>query len=456
MNITVIGGGPAGYVSALTAKRAGAEVTLIEKDELGGTCLNRGCIPTKTLIYSLELLDKIKSQRYTFKSNSFDIYTDLTALMQRKDNVVESQKKGLNILLKGSGVKIIKDEAELINPKTVILNKSSEKIHADRVIIATGSRPAELPMLSFDGERILSSDNLWRMKEIPQSITIIGAGAVGCEFAWIFHLLGSKVTLIEILPRVLPMEDEEISKALERLFKKRKIDFYTGVKIDDLKKRDETIDITLSNRKMISSNVILVSVGRTYNTDFLKNTEIKRGLRGEIVVDENMQTNFEDVYAVGDVNGKWLLAHVAYREGEIAGKNAVGDNLKMDYSVIPSTIFTVSEVASVGLKENEALQKGFEINKGVFSFRAIGKAHIIDEIDGFVKVISDTETDILLGSHIIGPKASELIHELALAVKLKARVREVKDLIHSHPTLSEGIGEAIADIHGEAIHKLEK
>ncbi|MCX7988314.1 MAG: dihydrolipoyl dehydrogenase [Thermodesulfovibrio sp.] len=456
MKVAVIGGGPAGYVSALTARRAGAEVLLIEKEELGGTCLNKGCIPTKTLIYSLELLEKIKSQKYNPKMSLCDISINLSTLMHNKDIVVESQKKGLSILLKQSGVKIIRDEAELIHPKTVLLKQTLEKIQFDKIIVATGSRPAELPMLSFDGERILSSDDLWKMKDIPQSITIIGAGAIGCEFAWIFNLLGSKVTLIELMPRVLPMEDEEISRALERLLKKRKIEFYTGVKIDDLKKKDETIDINLSNGKTVSSEMILVSVGRAYNTELIKNSGVKLGTRGEIIVNEHMQTNLEDVYAIGDVNGKWLLAHVAYREGEIAGKNIMGESLKMKYNVIPSTIFTISEVASVGLKENEALQEGIKVRKGVFPFRAIGKAHVIGEIDGFVKVIAEADTDILLGAHIIGPKASELIHELALAVKLKARAKDLKDLIHSHPTLSECIGEAIADIYGEAIHKVEK
>ncbi len=456
MKVTVIGGGPAGYVAALTAKRGGAEVTLIEKDELGGTCLNRGCIPTKTIIYSLELLDKIRLQKYNNHENIFNVIIDLPTLMERKDKVVETQRKGLSTLLKESGIKIINDEAELLNPKTLILKKTKEKIQSDKIIIATGSRPAELPMLRFDGKFILSSDDLWNMKEIPKSITIIGAGAIGCEFAWIFSLLGSKVTLIELMSRVLPMEDEEISKALERLFKKRKIDFYTDVKIDELKKSEDMIEITLSNGKKISSNIVLVSVGRSFNTDFLKNNEFRLGSKGEIIVDEKLQTNIEDVYAVGDVNGKWLLAHVAYKEGEIAAKNALGENLEMDYSVIPSTIFTVSEVASVGLKENEVRQREIKFKKGIFPFRAIGKAHAIGEIDGFVKVITDADTDVLLGAHIIGPKASEIIHELALAVKLKAKAKEVKELIHSHPTLSECIAEAVADIHDEAIHKIAK
>lgn len=456
MKVTVIGGGPAGYVAALTAKRGGAEVILIEKEELGGTCLNRGCIPTKTIIYSLELLDKIKFQKYNNREHLLDVIIDLPAIMERKDKVVDTQRKGLSTLLKESGIKIINDEAELINPKTLILKKSKEKIQSDRIIIATGSRPAELPMLSFDGKFILSSDDLWNMKEIPKSITIIGAGAIGCEFAWIFNLLGSKVNLIELMPRVLPMEDEEISKALERLFKKRKIDFYTDVKIEDLKKSEDSVEIMLSNGKKINSNLILVSVGRAFNTDSLRNTELKLGSKGEVIVDENLKTNVEDVYAVGDVNGKWLLAHVAYKEGEIAAKNALGKNLEMDYRVIPSTIFTVSEVASVGLKENEVQKKEIKFKKGIFPFRAIGKAHAIGEIDGFVKIIAQADTDILLGAHIIGPKASEIIHELALAVKLKVKAKEVQELIHSHPTLSECIAEAVADVNGEAIHKIEK
>ena len=456
MKLTVIGGGPGGYVSALFAKRAGAEVFLIEKDELGGTCLNRGCIPTKTIIHSLELLDKLKSHKYNTQDNFFDVAIDLPTILHRKDNVVETQRKGLNTILKQSGVKIIKDEAELINPKTVLLKHTSEKILSDKIIIATGSRPAELPMLSFDGELIISSDDIWKMKEIPQSLTIIGAGAIGCEFAWIFTLLGSKVTIIEQMSRALPMEDEEISKALEKLFKKRKIAFYPGVKIAELKKSDSTVEITFSNGIKINSSTVLVSVGRSFNTDFLKFGEIKLGSRGEIIVDDTMQTNIEDVYAVGDVNGRWLLAHVAYREGEIAAKNAMGEAFKMDYSVIPSTIFTVSEVASVGIKENEALKKEINYRKSVFLFRAVGKAHAIGEIDGFVKVITDAETDTLLGAHIIGPKASEIIHELALAIKLKAKAKDLKELIHSHPTLSECIAEAVADIHGEAIHKIEK
>ncbi|MBC7189182.1 NAD(P)/FAD-dependent oxidoreductase, partial [Candidatus Aerophobetes bacterium] len=377
------------------------------------------CIPTKTIIHSLGLLEKIKNQKIINEINYPNISVDLQTLMQKKDNVVDTQKKGLLMLLKHSGVKIIKSEAELINPQTVFLKETSEKIQADRIIIATGSKPAKLPMLSFDGKKILSSDDLWNLKKIPESITIIGAGAIGCEFAWIFHLLGSKVTLIELMPKILPMEEEDISKEVEKLFKKRKIQFYTGVRIQDLKIFDNSVQITLSNEKILTSEIVLVSVGRAFNTDCIKTSEIKLGNKKEIIVNERMQTNIENIFAAGDVIGNWLLAHVAYKEGEIAAKNAMGDNKKMDYTVIPSTIFTVTEVASVGLKEADAIQKGFNVKKGIFPFRAIGKAHVVGEIEGFIKVIADKDSDIIVGAHIVGADASELIHELAMAVKFK-------------------------------------
>lgn len=454
MKVAVIGGGPAGYVAALSLRRLGAEVLLIERQELGGTCLNRGCIPTKAIIHSLGLLEKIKTQKFIKETNFQNFSLDFQELMQKKDSIVDTQKKGLLILLKQAGVKIIKAEAELINPKTVFLKETSEKIHPDKIIIATGSKPAKLPMLDFDGKKILSSDDLWELKKIPQSIIIIGAGAIGCEFAWIFHLLGSKVTLIELMPRVLPMEDEDVSKEIEKLFKKRKIEFYTSVSIKDLRSFDDSVEITLSNGKTLTSEVVLVSVGRSFNTECIKTSEIKLGNKNEIIVDEKMQTNIENIFAAGDVTGNWLLAHVAYREGEIAAKNAMGGNKKMDYSVIPLTIFTVTEVASVGLKEKEATQKGLSIKKGVFPFRANGKAHIVGEIDGFVKIIADKDSETIVGAHIVGANASELIHEVAVAIKHRIKISDLDDLIYSHPTLSECIGEAIKDLSNEAIHKI--
>lgn len=445
MKIAVLGGGPAGYVSALTARKLGAEVVLIEKEEIGGTCLNKGCIPTKAFIETLEL------HKYA------DVRPiDLLSLIQKKDSVVETQKKGLQMLLKEAKVQIIKSEADLVSPKKIVLKESHEVINADRVIIATGSRPSEISIFSFDGKRVLSSDDLWNLKTIPESVTIIGGGAIGCEFAWIFYLLGTKVSIVELMPRILPMEDEEISRTLERVFKKLKIELHTASEVKELKVTDESVEITLSNGKKIVSQYVLVSIGRAYNTENLKSSEIILGNKKEVVVNEKMETSVNDIYAAGDVVGKWLLAHVAYREGEVAAKNALGFNEKMDYSVIPATVFTAIEVASVGLRQQQAAEQGINLKIGVFPFRANAKAHILGQIDGFVKLLVDADSDTIIGAHIIGPRASELIHEVALALKLKAKAKDLKDLIHSHPTLSEATGEAFKDVFGEAIHKISK
>lgn len=456
MKVAVIGAGPAGYVSALTARRLGAEVYLFEREELGGTCLNRGCIPTKTIIHSLELIERTKSLLPKREQNQPFQSVDFSQLIERKNSVVETQRKGLSLLLKQSGVKVINSLAEVLSPREVLSVRDSRKFEVDRIIIATGSRPAKLAPFEFDGEKVLSSDELWNLERVPESVVIIGGGAIGCEFAWIFHLLRSKVTVVEIMPRLLPFEDEEISRALERLFRKRKIEFLTETKVVEIKKSDESVEITLSDGKKIQAQIALISIGRAFNTEGLKNLGLKLGQRGEVVVNEFMQTDVEGVYCAGDVNGKWLLAHVASREGEIAAKNALGAREKIDYSVVPSTIFTVSEVASVGLKEREAIERGLKLKKAIFPFRALGKAHAIGEIDGFIKVLCDEESETLVGAHIIGPKASELIHELALAIRAKINAKEIANLIHSHPTLSEGIREAVADLYGEAIHKLEK
>lgn len=455
MKVGIIGAGPAGYVAALTAARFGAEVFLFERQDIGGTCLNRGCVPTKTLISSLELYEKIqKATDFGLKVENPSPVT-LKNLMERKDKVVEIQKRGLQSLLKQAKVKLIHDDVELISPKRLFLNRAKQQIDFEKVIIATGSRPAELPHLKFDGKYILSSDDLWQLQEIPESVVIIGGGAIGCEFAWIFHLIGSKVSLLEIMPRILPMEDEEISEAIQRIFKKRKIEVFTGLKIEDLTYGDEgLIRLTLSNGKVLTAQYVLVSVGRAFNTEAVKTSGVLLGRKGEVLVDETMKTNIEDVYAVGDVNGRWLLAHVAYKEAEVAVKNIFGHFEKMDYSFVPSTIFTATEVASIGLKEKEAIEKGIKLKKGFFPFRANAKAHVMGEIDGFVKVLLDEDSETLIGAHIVGPKASELIHELSVAIKLKLKAKDIKDLIYSHPTLSECIGEAVKDIFNEAVHKL--
>jgi len=457
MRVIIIGGGPAGYVGALKAARLGAEVIVVEDTEVGGTCLNRGCIPTKTLIASSEILHKVRnSADYGIDLNG-TVSPNIQKIIERKNKVVSTQVKGIRSLFKSWGVNIIEGKGILLSPERVEVEKrdgTREVINADRIIIATGSRPAQIPTFPFDGERILSSDDALNIKEIPKSLLIVGAGVIGCEFACIFSELGTDVTIVEMLPRAVSTEDFEISELLERELKKKKIKLLTGVSVNRVEGSKDGMHAYLSDGKEIMTEKILVSIGRALNSEGigLEAVGIQRGSRGEIVVNDRMETNISGIYAAGDVTGGILLAHVASKEGIVAAINACGGEAKIDYSVIPAAIFTSPEIASVGLREHQASERGMKIRTGHFQFRALGKAHAMGEITGFVKIIADAENDRILGAHIIGPHASDLIHEIAVAIKAGLRVKDIADTIHAHPTLSEGIMEASEDVHGGAIH----
>jgi dihydrolipoamide dehydrogenase len=457
VRLVIIGAGPGGYVAALKAAQLGAQVTVIEDTEVGGTCLNRGCIPTKTLLATTELLHKARhSEEYGIEISG-GIVPNLSKIMDRKNKVVSTQVRGIRSLFKSWGVNLIEGKGMLLSPEKIEVKKkdgSTEIVGSDRIIIATGSRPAQLPLFPFNGEHILSSDDALTIRTIPKSLIIIGAGVIGCEFAFIFSELGTDVTMLEIMPRAISTEDPEISEILERELKKKKIKLLTGIKVTEVKGQHDGIHVYLEENKELVAEKLLVSVGRTLNSDGigLEATGIKKGQRGEIVVNETMETNIEGVYAIGDVTGNLLYAHVASRQGKIAAENIMGRTEKMDYSVVPSTIFTSPEIASVGLKENQAGEKGMKIKKGNFQFRTLGKAHVIGEITGFVKIVSDETSDRVLGVHIIGPHASDLIHEAALAIKAGLTTKDIAQTIHSHPTLSESLMEAAEDVHGEAIH----
>jgi dihydrolipoamide dehydrogenase len=457
VRLVIIGAGPGGYVAALKAAQLGAQVTVIEDTEVGGTCLNRGCIPTKTLLATTELLHKARhSEEYGIEISG-GIVPNLSKIMERKNKVVSTQVRGIRSLFKSWGVNLIEGKGMLLSPEKIEVKKkdgSTEIVGSDRIIIATGSRPAQLPLFPFNGEHILSSDDALTIRTIPKSLIIIGAGVIGCEFAFIFSELGTDVTMLEIMPRAISTEDPEISEILERELKKKKIKLLTGIKVTEVKGQHDGIHVYLEENKELVAEKLLVSVGRTLNSDGigLEATGIKKGQRGEIVVNETMETNIEGVYAIGDVTGNLLYAHVASRQGKIAAENIMGRTEKMDYSVVPSTIFTSPEIASVGLKENQAGEKGMKIKKGNFQFRTLGKAHVIGEITGFVKIVSDETSDRVLGVHIIGPHASDLIHEAALAIKAGLTTKDIAQTIHSHPTLSESLMEAAEDVHGEAIH----
>ncbi len=460
MKITIIGSGPGGYVAALKAAQLGAQVTVIEEGELGGTCLNWGCIPTKTLATSAEILHKARHLEDYGLEATGEIRLNLSKVMERKNKVVSTMLKGIDSLFKGWGINLINGRGRLKSNKEVVVDKrdgSTETVYTDKVIIATGSRPAEIPLFPFDGKRILSSSDALSLKEVPKSLIIIGAGVIGCEFACIFREFGSEVTLLELMPRAVSTEDEEISGILEKELKKKKIKLLTSVKAKAAVVTNGGVKVTLEDGRDLEAERLLVSIGRAFNTEGLGLEElgINKGPRGEIVVDKKMQTNVDGIYAVGDVTGGLLLAHVASKEGIVAAYNACGIEREIDYSVVPASIFTSPEIGSVGLREQQCREKGIAVKTGSFHFRGLGKAHAMGEIAGMVKVIADATSDKVLGVHIIGPHASDLVHEGALAIQAGITCKQLGDMIHAHPTLSEAIMEAAEDVHGEAIHRLK-
>ncbi len=457
MKIAILGAGPGGYVAAIRAAQLGAEVAVIEDTEVGGTCLNRGCIPTKTLIASAEVLHKTRNAEDFGLDFSGSVSPNIQKIMERKNKVVETQVKGIRGLFKSWGIKLLEGRGVILNPKkiSVTLNDgSTAEIEADKIIIATGSSPALIPVFPFDGKRILSSDHAINLDAIPKSLLIVGAGVIGCEFAFIYKEFGSEITMVEMMPRAVSTEDEEISALLERALKKKKIKLLTSTSVQKVDVKEEGITATLSDGKTIDAEKVLVSIGRSVNSKNigLENIGVNTGKRGEIIIDSKMQTNVEGVYAIGDVTGGIMLAHLASKQGLIAAENATGGNASISYDVVPAAIFTSPEIASVGLREHQVKEKGIKYKVGRFQFRALGKAHAMGEIAGMFKIISEESTDKILGAHIIGPHASDLIHEIAVAMENGLTVKEIAHTIHAHPTLAEGIMEAAEDVHGMAVH----
>ncbi|MCE5194749.1 MAG: dihydrolipoyl dehydrogenase [Nitrospiraceae bacterium] len=461
MKQIVLGSGPGGYVAAIKAAQRGAQVTVIEKDEVGGTCLNCGCIPAKALIASSEAFAKAKRLDEFGIEVKGEILANAQKINQRKNNIISVQAKGIRTLFKSWGITFKEGQASFISPQEIQIKSkdgSIENIKTEKTIIATGSRPAEIPLLKFDGQKIFSSTDALNLTSIPKSVLIIGAGVMGCEFACIYKELGSEVTMVEMMSRAVVLEDIEISEQLERELKKKKITLLTNAKVEQIEKIDNGVRAILSDGKEIITEKIIVSIGRTFNSDFmgLENAGIQIGEKGEILVNEKMETNAAGIYAIGDVTGKMLLAHIASKQGIVASLNASGEKALMDYDAVPAAIFTSPEIGSVGLREHQALEKGIDIIKGYFQFRNLGKAHAIGEISGFIKVIGDKKDDRILGMHIIGPHASDLIHEGAIAIKTRLKIKDIANTIHAHPTLSEGLMEASEDAHNEAIHVLKK
>ena len=459
-DLIVIGSGPGGYVAAIRAAQLGLKAAVVEKDpKFGGTCLHRGCIPTKALLHTAATLDEIRDAAGI--GISVDAPTlDLGKAQDYKNGVVEKNAGGVAYLFKKNKVDGIHGLGTLKGRNRVAVEKDGEvtEYEAKNILIATGSVPRGLPFAPFDGERILSSDHILELDRLPKSLAVLGAGAVGTEFASIYKSFGSDVTLIEMLPRLLPIEDEEVSKELMRSFKKRKIQCKTGTKLASVETNDNGVVLSLDDGKKeskIEAELLLVAVGRAPVSEGLGLDALGIGTeRGYIEVNEFMQTAVPNIYAIGDVVNTPWLAHVASAEGILAAEHMAGDEgaQPVNYDLVPSCTYCEPEVASVGLTEAAAKDKGYDVQCGKFPFSALGKAAILKKTGGFVKVVREKKYDEVLGVHIIGPHATDLIAEACVALRLETTTEELFRTMHAHPTLSEAVMEAAHGAVGHSIH----
>ena len=459
-DVTVIGAGPGGYTAAIRAAQVGLKTAIIERDkDLGGTCLLRGCIPTKEYLHSAELANTMKHasefgiEISDFKLNFLNVY-------QRKNKIVSQLSKGVEFLMKKNRITVFKGTGRLEGKgklSVVGADGTAQSIETKNIIIATGSATRLLPGLEIKVPRVVTSDELLELQQVPKSLVVLGAGAVGVEFASVFNHFGSEVTVIEMLPRIVPIEDEEVSKELNRVFKKRKINVLPNTRFQSAQVNENDVEVTYlegDREGKITCETLLVATGRRPVTDGLgvENTKIEME-RGYIRVDEFMRTAEPNVYAIGDVIPTPWLAHVAAKEGCVAAEHIAGKNPHpINYLHVPNCTYCFPEIGSVGLTEAQAKEQGYDVKVGRFPFSALGKAKIIGETDGFVKIVAEAKYDEILGVHIIGPHATDLLAEACVAVGLEATAEALGTIMHAHPTLSESVMEAAEDVHQMAIN----
>ena len=459
--IAIIGAGTGGYVAAIRAAQLGASVTLIESSAVGGLCLNWGCIPSKSLLACAELAQKIKKAGEFGITVTGAVTYDLARMVERKNKIVAGLVKGVRTLLKTWNVALLEGRGALVDATTVRVVKADgteTTLQADAIIVGTGTTAPALPTLALDGTHIISSREALDLTAVPESLLIVGGGVEGCEFASLFSALGTKVTLVEMLPRILPTEDEEVSALLTAELKKQGAAILVSARVEKAAVGADGVTTTLADGNAVASAKVLVSIGRRFNTAGLGLEEagVRLGRRGEILVNERMETNVPGVYAIGDVTGKAMLAHVASAQGKVAVRNILGRPATMSYDVIPAGIFTFPEVGRVGLTEQEARQRGqeqgMEIKVGKFRPIGLGKAHASGETTGLMKIVTEAKTGKIVGVHLVGAHAADLIHEAAVAMQMGAAAGTLAETIHAHPTMPEGLMEAAEDVEGMAIH----
>jgi len=460
-DVAIIGGGPGGYVAAIRAAQLGLNAVCIEMDKtLGGTCVNVGCIPSKALLSSSEHYEFARLHAAEHGVKLGEVALDLPTMMKRKDTVVGQNTKGIEFLFRKNKITWAKGRGTLRKGNVVDVagdDGKTESWKAKSVIIATGSVPVELPFLKFDEKRVLSNVGALTIESVPKHLVVIGGGVIGLELGSVWRRLGAKVSVVELMPTILPGNDEEIVREADKVFRKQGLDIRVGTKVTgaQLEKTKVLINIEKDEKKeTLEADHVLVSVGRKPSLLGIdaEGLGLKLGKRGEIVVDDQLRTNLPNVYAIGDAVGGKLLAHKAEEEGVIAAEVIAGHKVHMDYRSMPSVVYTWPEIATVGLAEHEVKESGRKYKTGKFPFSANGRARTSGDTSGFIKFIADAETDELLGAHMIGPNVSEMIQEAVLAFEYRGSSEDIGITVHSHPTLSEAVKEAALAVLGRPIH----
>ena len=454
-DVVVIGGGPAGYVAAIRAAQVGGKVAVVEKSELGGTCLNRGCIPTKTFLKNTEIIEGIEmsSKRGIILENE-KFTVDMPKVVSLKNEIVKTLTNGVQGLLKSNSIKIFKGVGKINKDKDVVIN-GEEVLRTNKIILAGGSKVGSVNIPGIESKRVLTSDDILDLKELPKSLAVIGGGVVGVELGQAYLSFGSEVTVIEMMDRIVPGVDREASETLRKALEKKGMKILTSSKIKEIIDEGDKLRIKLEDKKDVVAEKALLSIGRVPDLEAVGELDLEME-RGKIKVDKYMETSVEGVYAPGDINGIKMLAHAAFRMGEVAAENAIlGNHREIKLETTPSAIYTIPEVGMVGLTEEEAKEK-YDINIGKFAFIGNGRALASGDATGFVKVIADKKYGEILGVHIVGQSAAEIINEASSLMAMEITVDEVIKTIHGHPTFSEALFEACADVLGEAIHLPKK
>ena len=454
-DVVVIGGGPAGYVAAIRAAQVGGKVAVVEKSELGGTCLNRGCIPTKTFLKNAEIIEGIEmsSKRGIILENE-KFTVDMPKVVSLKNEIVKTLTNGVQGLLKSNSIKIFKGVGKINKDKDVVIN-GEKVLRTNKIILAGGSKVGSVNIPGIESKRVLTSDDILDLKELPKSLAVIGGGVVGVELGQAYLSFGSEVTVIEMMDRIVPGVDREASETLRKALEKKGMKILTSSKIKEIIDEGDKLRIKLEDKEDVVAEKVLLSIGRVPDLEAVGELDLEME-RGKIKVDKYMETSVKGVYAPGDINGIKMLAHAAFRMGEVAAENAIlGNHREIKLETTPSAIYTIPEVGMAGLTEEEAKEK-YDINIGKFAFVGNGRALASGDTTGFVKVIADKKYGEILGVHIVGQSAAEIINEASSLMAMEITVDEVIKTIHGHPTFSEALFEACADVLGEAIHLPKK